>query len=339
MHTSKYRESKQLMTQQGMHVAPGRSPSTQSGNATNASILLLVQLTSSQSWSSQGLRGSLALAQSPASPGHDPDHPRRRAGDAASPPTTRGQTSPTTRQGGRPFAGEPAQETDLRCHPGSQSSRGGDHNRRLPVCPPHAQEAAITWLAPPEDSRPHGTSVSGIPGLGTGWSARKPSTIPRSGAAPPRGRPHERARARIIYGRPVRHVTGARAQGRARHPAPPPAWDFPPLARPSAAQTTQDGSRLCQPQPGRAEPSPSSHHAPTRKMDGPYFEAAPPQAKANVNTGLLLWKFVIKPIHHPAAQIFSFLFWLLLYPWELNRQCKLAATLFLFTCQRMVSKC
>lgn len=81
-------------------MAPGRSPSTQSGNATNASILLLVQLTSSQSWSSQGLRGSLALAQSPASPGHDPDHPRRRAGDAASPPPRADRPPPPPGKGG-----------------------------------------------------------------------------------------------------------------------------------------------------------------------------------------------------------------------------------------------
>ena len=130
----------------------------------------------------------------------------------------------------------------------------------------------------------------------------------------PSARPAPRARARalIIYGRPVRHVTGARASGRARHPAPPPAWHVPPLARSSSARTTEDGSRLCQPQPGRAEPSRSSHHAPTRKMDGSCFEG-PPQAKANVNTGLMLWKFVIKPIHHPAAQIFSFLLWLPLH--------------------------
>ena len=41
MHTSKYLESTQLMTSQGMHETPGRSPSTQSGNATNANVLLL----------------------------------------------------------------------------------------------------------------------------------------------------------------------------------------------------------------------------------------------------------------------------------------------------------
>lgn len=66
------------MTSQGMPEAPGRSPSTQSGNATNANVLLLAT-TSPQRQSSQGLRGGRGLGPSPLPPDPDRANPRRRA--------------------------------------------------------------------------------------------------------------------------------------------------------------------------------------------------------------------------------------------------------------------
>ena len=118
-------------------------------------------------------------------------------------------------------------------------------------CPRHAQEAAVTWLALPEDSRPRGSSVSGIPAPG----GARGRLGPLSEVAPPlRATSPASARALRFYLRLARAPRDRRAGRVARSApgpapgwyAPPPTWHAPPPARSSPARIAADGSRICQ---------------------------------------------------------------------------------------------
>ena len=110
---------------------------TPRGSATNASISLLLTTKFVAALESRRPHSSRAGGGSPASPRLSP---WRRAREARAPPTRGEQIFPAHQAGGNALAQEPGTETDLRGHPGSQSSRGGGHDRRLP----HVDEAAVT---------------------------------------------------------------------------------------------------------------------------------------------------------------------------------------------------
>lgn len=140
--------------------------------------------------------------------------------------------------------------------------------------------------------------------------------------------PHKHARVRLIC--------TALAQRHSHRGTPRPR---PRLRHATLHSCLDHRPRRLQALPGGAKPPRSSRHTPNRKkrwmvprgLRGAVAGEEAPQGEASINPGLMRPKFVIKQIHHPAVQIFSFLLWLWLYPWELNWQFKLATPLFLFT--------
>lgn len=199
-------------------------------------------------------------------------------------------------------------------------------------CPSNAQEAAVTWLALPEDSRPRGSSVSEIaaPGGARGRLAPLREVAPPLRAASPAS-----ARALRLYLRLARAPRDRRA-GRvarsARGPAPgwhtpPPTWHAPPptLSSPPRPPRMVPGFANCC-QEGQGLHAPPTRPAP---REGRTLLREHPGAVARKGSPPSQSKYIYKySIHYPAAQAFSFLLWLRLYSWERNRQCKLAAPLF-----------
>lgn len=287
-----------------MHVAPARSRSTGSGSATNANILrLLKQLTSLQRWRASG-RGETEL-------GLGAQHRHRTTltgpGDARTPRqglTDLPRASGRERVGGgggrdNPLTQEPATETDLRGHPGSQRSRGGGPRRwngrhRL-------------WLPLPETWGPAEGPSAG--------SQRRELGGARGGQAGLREVARVREMAPPLWAGcsinwcPARAARDRRAglQAYAWRPwAPPP----PGTPRPRPLPSSLDHRRGFQASPTsvlRAEAWCSCHHTTTQKCTwhlGAVAGRGSPPGRSTCFFGLMFWKFANTS---PAARIFSFL--------------------------------